>query len=457
MKKLIALILIMVMAFGICACGMPADYSAFFPPEYDNRTTAPKDAPTAPQTNPETQPQTEPKPDPVLSPESAVTIFLNNVDTWILEDRMYMAGYQYLFLDLDFDGVLELIATYCDGSGRFSSNDYYKIDLSDYSIKTINDNHSTGDSAVDYILVDYPQLLREPSTDRTFYIMADMVRVGMMASVIEAETYIENETINFDPLFSKYIYIMESENTPEEESFSIYKNGAYQDVDKSAYEQAYEEYYHKYDNLNLTYGSVYGSDFAKASDSERYDLLLEAYESFSYSGFDFDSVEAFDADVELITEGVTTFPEPTAEKLYCLADYNGLTVNDIADMWGADFELGNGLYKGGWKGFYYSDRRIPVTFFYAVKSAEDQSYTGSEPLQAINVQPSAIGSFEIAENISADLTIDELQALIPEGKSYYMEIDGTNNFSFDYNGATIIYTWNDDYVDSADVIMIGFY
>ncbi len=457
MKKLIALILITVMAFGICACGMPTDYSAFFPPEYDNRTTAPKDAPTAPQTNPETQPQTEPKPDPVLSPESAVTIFLNNVDTWILEDRMYMAGYQYLFLDLDFDGVLELIATYCDGSGRYSDNHYYRINLSDYSIETVVVDNYDDYNQVDYTLTDYPKLLRETSTNRLFYIKADMVRVGMMASVVEYESYFENETLKFNSIFQKYISLDSSSNPQEEEFYRVITGENSPKIDKSAYEQAYEEYYHKYDNLNLTYGSVYGSDFAKASDSERYGFLLEAYESFSYSGFDFDSVETFDADVELITEEVTIISEPTAEKLYCLADYNGLTVNDIADMWGADFELGNGLYKGGWKGFYYSDRRIPVTFFYAVKSAEDQSHTGSEPLQAINVQPSAIGSFEIAENISADLTIDELQALIPEGKSYYMEIDGTNNFSFDYNGATIIYTWNDDYVDSADVIMVGFY
>ena len=53
-----------------------------------------------------------------LTAEDVVDTYFRNQNVWLPEVYMPMGGFRYIFLDLDFDGVLELVVNVNDGSGR---------------------------------------------------------------------------------------------------------------------------------------------------------------------------------------------------------------------------------------------------------------------------------------------------------------------------------------------------
>ena len=64
-----------------------------------------------------------------LSTEQVVDIYLENYDVWKHgnEEALVMGGCGYLLLDMDFDGVCELVASQGAGSDVFSTNRFYRI------------------------------------------------------------------------------------------------------------------------------------------------------------------------------------------------------------------------------------------------------------------------------------------------------------------------------------------
>lgn len=461
MKKALSLILVLVAIMGLCACGMPEGIGFTFPPEYNTQPTTSPAVETKPQikTEPttETQAPTVPESEAVLSPESAVQIYLDAVDNWILEDKMYMSGYRYLFLDLNFDGVLELITSSCDGSGKYSSNHYYTINLSDYSVEPIKDILQSEDyyGQVDFMISGYPKLYYDNENSEKMYVLADMTGVSDMYGFAEYKITCENNTVNSELLFTKYEAYDYVDEPSEPSTYHIHIYGRSEQVEAKLYHDEYNKYYRGLTDLNLVYGFVVGNTFGTATASERKQLLLDAYEAYSYDGFNFDSVETLDADVEPDTTTAPPVGNTSKDKIYIIADYKDMTINEMADIWGNDYIVSESWLSGSWKGVYFEDRRTPLIFYYNDPDL-DGVCTGKEEIVGIECFADDENLYTTVDNMSIHIDYDTISTYQPQGKYYQNMMEGSYNFSFKVDESSYIYVWSDSPTGDSDYVRIVF-
>lgn len=212
-----------------------------------------------------------------LTPEEAVNIYMNDKSLWMeTPEHEPMCGYGYCLLDLDFDGVLELICSLNDGTGRYSYNRFFRINRSKNKVEEFYSSLSD-DSGVDYMYMrNNAKLLKNQSSGKMFYLFQDYVRVSANeGGSVYYECYLKNGKLNENSLFSEYKGM---------------ENG-YQfagvDVSKSQYDQKTKDFYAKNKDMNVKWDMVYGDDFDNASTSSQKQMLLKAYRNFSYNGFSF--------------------------------------------------------------------------------------------------------------------------------------------------------------------------
>ena len=56
-----------------------------------------------------------------------IEIYVNQREVWLPKPRKYMPDYYYAWNDLNLDGSLELICSYCQGTGRYSTSYVYAV------------------------------------------------------------------------------------------------------------------------------------------------------------------------------------------------------------------------------------------------------------------------------------------------------------------------------------------
>lgn len=287
MKKSLAIILCALLSLSLFACSNNA-------PETTNPVTEPK-ATTAPaETQVETdvvttapQATTAPIMTTKLTPSEAVNIYIENSSLWEKDaEEFYMAGFYYLFLDLDFDGVLELVTTEVQGTGRFSTNRYFKINA-DKTVEEIMVDANQGESSCDFYMDDSPILLKNKSTGEYQYIVKDYIRAGGgMDFTAERTLDFADGKISESSLFSfERIDAGVSSSGETEEFYKVY-NPETKDVDKAEYESLRNEYFAQFIDVDLDVEIVDGMEYFEASD--KFALLLDAYTDFSFDGFEFE-------------------------------------------------------------------------------------------------------------------------------------------------------------------------
>ncbi len=238
----------------------------------------------------------------VLSPESAVNIYMANKDVWGFESPYTpMQGYGYCLLDLDFDGVLELICSSNDGTGKFSHNKYYRINQDTYSVEEIHSpNEETNEgnySGYDYYFrsAEYPKLLRNKSDNKMFYYCTDITQV--MAGEFGTsygEMYLAKDEIKCEDLFYEYTLAKGIQGNNEEvQEFHFCENGSDTKISEKQYNEKQDKFFKNNKDLNLNWTCVNGNDFDSASNNKQIQLLLDAYRNYSYDGFSFDKVSTY--------------------------------------------------------------------------------------------------------------------------------------------------------------------
>ena len=230
-----------------------------------------------------------------LAPFEAVGIYMNNIEKWQIDPdktRMSMEGYCYDFLDLDFDGVLELITSETQGSGKYSKNSFYRISDDKTSIEIIPFDESVNQkNQCDFIFEDSPVLYKNKSTGNYEYIFCDYIRAGGGMDYFREEEYsYKDGKIYANPLFGyEVIHENVSESGATEEYFTIFNLGESSKVDKETYDKSIKEFESQRINLDLEFEIVTDDEFSEATNIiEQSDMLLDAYEEFSYDGFEFE-------------------------------------------------------------------------------------------------------------------------------------------------------------------------
>lgn len=143
------------------------------------------------------------------------------------------------------------------------------------------------------------------------------------------------------------------------------------------------------------------------------------------------------------SEPIESVPDinPTS---YTMQDYHGMTIADIARIWGSDYTLGEALIAGGWAFIYYDDGRCPFVFCYEsyeIPTSCDENML----LDGVIAYPTANDAqFYVANGISVVVSYSDISQEIP-GEYYYNEMDG--GFSFNCEIAQNIrthFTWTDN-------------
>ena len=292
MKKVLLICLSAILVFSLFGCVKQTPADPIETTASPQQTTA-AGTTAAPQTAPApTQAPTTAAPivNKTLTPAEAVKIYQDNYSLWQKDpDEFYMAGYYYLFLDLDFDGVLELVTTEVQGTGRFSTNKYYKINLADNSVEEIPADKNQGESSLDYYLEDSPELYKNKTTGEYLYIGKDYIRTGGgMDFTAEKTLALKDGVISETSLFSyERIDAGVSSSGETQEFYRVYslENS---EVDKTTYDNERAAYFADFIDVDLDTETIDGADYHNATDADKFELLLESYTEFSYDGFEFE-------------------------------------------------------------------------------------------------------------------------------------------------------------------------
>lgn len=134
-------------------------------------------------------------------------------------------------------------------------------------------------------------------------------------------------------------------------------------------------------------------------------------------------------------------------------NYYGMTINDVAKIWGSDYTLNDYLISGGLASIEYTDYRCPFRFCYSALDIPT-SCSGEEKITCVIVQqvPDAADYF-ITENINAVISYNDLVAKL-NGEYFIDELNGGYTFVGDISENIMArFNWNksnddknDDYV-----------
>ena len=278
MKKFLSLILALLCVLSVfCGCSSYQELNV-----NQSETTTTEEA---------TEPETPPSHTNTKEPKDIVKIYMDNIDVWKANAES-TEWYGYLFLDLDFDGVLELVSSVCRGTGFFSENKYYKANLDTNTVSEIPFPNKNSSMECDLTGIDYPQLYKNNATGKLKYLMYDNMRNGAAntTTTISELWMDENGNVATKNLWT-FNYAAESYNVQGVYTYMTYdEDGKAITITESEYDELLEQYEIANTNLKMEFKTVSGygtiesdySDFHALDYNSQTELLLESYNAFKY-------------------------------------------------------------------------------------------------------------------------------------------------------------------------------
>ncbi len=251
----------------------------------------------------------------VLSPKSAVEIYMANKDVWVgagkNEGGYY---YKYTFLDLDFDGVLELMVGGSTGNYGYTKNTYYGINLNTNKVEKLEavqpESDEGGFDGID-------NLYKDKSNGKMFYYCSNFSRIGMTAGLTIFGTLCkEYEKVLEEELLYEYFSHWSDETNSEVDikEYKAYKNGVATEITADEFNKKTDEIKNNSTDLNLTYKVVKDSDLEDKDTETQKQIFTDAYLAFGYDGFSFANLKTYDlgdSDATTTTTALSTTLEPT--------------------------------------------------------------------------------------------------------------------------------------------------
>ncbi len=242
------------------------------------------------------------KDEKVLSPESAVKIYMMNEAVWKYDaDYPPMQGYGYCLLDLDFDGILELIVSINDGSGRYSYNSYYKINPNTQTVEEFESLEKDEEGIDYYYLGDKEtKLLKNTASGQLFYYCNDYLNEMVSAyATTSYKVYMDSGKVKTDAVCGEYHCGAGAQgNTDEINVYYNYQDGDYAEISGAEFEKKKTEFFKDNTDVNLSWGNISGDEFNNLPSDQKEKRLLEEYRKFSYDGFSFDNLSTYDIEFE---------------------------------------------------------------------------------------------------------------------------------------------------------------
>ncbi len=225
------------------------------------------------------------------SAEAMVQIYMDNKDVWeIVQDEDSTSWYGYLFLDLDFDGTLELISATNGGTDTHSDNKYYKLDTENKTVFELDYPDKNEEDQWDFTGGDYPKVYRNNETEELKYMVYDHIRGGdaSFSMRIGEMSLDENSNVISKDLWGfKYTMAEASDSGMEENIYQVFDaEEIVTNTDEDTYNNTLSDYEVNNTVLDLKFQVVegYASNytFTELSEAEQQELLLAGYKAFSY-------------------------------------------------------------------------------------------------------------------------------------------------------------------------------
>lgn len=259
-----------------------------------------------------------------VSTENTVTnptdVWYDSYDTW-KEVALYGSGYSAVgFLDLDFDGTLELVTGNNAGSGNFTGIECFKVQN---GVVTKLVTSPEWLEVQDNLLGEGLKLYRNNANNTMGYYGDDYLRGGyaynettFCSFSLDSESNIVSRT-NY---FSEVNELLEENNEWQTKYYTHFTDVT--EVTKDEYNAKKNAFMATLTDLNLNYKFV---DIRKFSDEEIKQALLESYNTFSYDGMSNSHPVAEELDEEELKARLATYGTVSVWEYH---DYDGNGTNE---------------------------------------------------------------------------------------------------------------------------------
>ncbi len=230
-----------------------------------------------------------PREQEVLSSQETAEIYLSQKELWQYDgDHIPMMGYSYCLLDLDFDGVCELIRNVNAGSGRFSYNEYYRINSDSRKVEIIPADDMENGNGYDYgRFEDEIRLLSGVSDNLRFFFCKNYTRISTGVYTLDyGKMYLAPDGIHTEILFGEYHD--ERDEANQEHLYNVKENGNFRDVDKQTYDDCMTSFLAENYDSDMKWSCIDGAEFDSADGDTQKQMLTDACEKFTCVLFFYD-------------------------------------------------------------------------------------------------------------------------------------------------------------------------
>lgn len=219
---------------------------------------------------------------------SPAQIYLDNASVWEVQSEE--TSYGYMFIDLNFDGILELVQSVKEPRSDKSTNKFFKLDIKSKSVSEIPCSDDDAINLWNFEGGDYPQLYKNNETGTLKYMVYDNSREEATrgGTRIGEMTYSTEEGIRTRSLWG-FVYASLDGSYSGEYTYaylSYDEQGNKNDISPIEYTKLLEDYENKNTNMNLRfkYISQTTADYTYSllSKEAKLNILTEAYNAFGY-------------------------------------------------------------------------------------------------------------------------------------------------------------------------------
>jgi len=146
------------------------------------------------------------------------------------------------------------------------------------------------------------------------------------------------------------------------------------------------------------------------------------------------------------------------EPVFTAESFNGMTLEQATAVAGDGYKVAEYLYRGGWGEVWYPNDEAPYSFFYRCALENmGQPITGSELVVGVGIRPK-VGPVTVAKGVESSMTLEELQAVLPNGEAMENPMEGGTMFTcVSADGRGLEFYWYDgDTSKAADWILLVF-
>ncbi len=214
--------------------------------------------------------------------KNVVACFMANKSVWYNID-FFTTPYsnpQCTFLDLDHDGILELMTTKCEGTGWFSTTNYYKADLKNNRI------HKMRSVYPEYDNLDFYKgygLYRSKKTNQYYYHGYNYTRNGVYANGTSENFFWCEENVIQDKFLFFVLNNLIDGTANYTPTYYTMLDGE-KVVSESVYNSQYKKFFADYTDMKLKYKAFSAKEFVNASEKQKTSMLLSSYNAFYHNG-----------------------------------------------------------------------------------------------------------------------------------------------------------------------------